>query len=274
MPSSQNLLPVLLNFDIDTYLNPFVPKSILPALPRPISHFLGYRPAPPPDLPPTLITLHATVAAFTTLLLASVISHFAPAIHSLGGPALFASLGAGAVLDLCLLGNPHSQPRPTILGQVLSATVGAAINSAFTHSYGVARAVELEYLSAPLAAALALTAMRLTNTVHPPGGATAILAVTTPGLGWKAVPLVAIGSSVMVAAGCVLNNIGRRWPVWWWTEADLPVRRGGREERYGGDGEKARDEEEGEKRSTEAWRSSGTTEGVGEGICPCCGRGP
>jgi hypothetical protein len=66
--------------------------------------------------------------------------------------------------------------------------------------------------------------MGFTKTVHPPAGATALLAATSPditNLGWFLIPLVLIGSTLMVAVACVINNIQRQFPVYWWTAANL-----------------------------------------------------
>lgn len=66
--------------------------------------------------------------------------------------------------------------------------------------------------------------MGFTKTVHPPAGATALLAATTPeitNLGWFLIPLVLLGSTLMVAVACVVNNIQRQFPIYWWTPADL-----------------------------------------------------
>lgn len=66
--------------------------------------------------------------------------------------------------------------------------------------------------------------MGLTKTVHPPAGATALLCSTTPAieeLGWFLIPLILIGSILLVAVGCVLNNVQRTFPVFWWTPVDL-----------------------------------------------------
>jgi hypothetical protein len=72
--------------------------------------------------------------------------------------------------------------------------------------------------------------MALTNTVHPPGGATAMLAVTDDtvlGLGWFFVPMVLVGSLLLLAAALLINNIQRRYPDYWWT---LEVQRNEAEE--------------------------------------------
>lgn len=62
--------------------------------------------------------------------------------------------------------------------------------------------------------------MGFTKTVHPPAGATALLAVTSNeimDLGWFLVPLILLGSVLMVAVALVVNNLGRRYPVYWWS---------------------------------------------------------
>lgn len=66
--------------------------------------------------------------------------------------------------------------------------------------------------------------MGATKTVHPPAGATALLAATSPeitALGWYLLPLVLLGSTLMLASACVINNIHRRFPIYWWTPIDL-----------------------------------------------------
>ncbi len=66
--------------------------------------------------------------------------------------------------------------------------------------------------------------MLLTNTVHPPGGASAVLAATDPiitAMGWYFVGLVLWGTTLMVMVGLVINNIQRQFPVYWWTPIDL-----------------------------------------------------
>jgi len=101
--------------------------------------------------------------------------------------------------------------------------------------------------------------MGLTNTIHPPAGATALLAATTPEiteLGWFLVPLILLGSVLLVAVGCVTNNIQRQFPVYWWTAADLsrPLeddveRKGENDEQEGGVSERTPSEQDiGEKR--------------------------
>ncbi len=66
--------------------------------------------------------------------------------------------------------------------------------------------------------------MGVTQTVHPPAGATALLAATSPeitALGWNLLALVLLGSVLMLVSACIINNIHRRFPIYWWTPADL-----------------------------------------------------
>ena len=72
--------------------------------------------------------------------------------------------------------------------------------------------------------------MGLTNTIHPPAGATALLAATTQeitDLGWYLLPLVVLGSVVTLVVACLVNNVQRQFPLYWWTERDLAVLQGG-----------------------------------------------
>lgn len=66
--------------------------------------------------------------------------------------------------------------------------------------------------------------MVLTKTIHPPAGATALLASVDPTvsrLGWYLLPLVLLGSILTAVSALIINNIQRQWPVYWWTPADL-----------------------------------------------------
>lgn len=79
-------------------------------------------------------------------------------------------------------------------------------------------------LGGALACALTVGVMVLTNTVHPPAGATSLLAVTnsqTAGLGWFLFPVMLLGIALMQAAALLINNIQRRFPLYWWTSQPL-----------------------------------------------------
>lgn len=66
--------------------------------------------------------------------------------------------------------------------------------------------------------------MGLTKTVHPPAGATALLAVVDDRavqVGWKLIPLALLSCSIMLVVALLLNNIFSRFPLYWWTVAEL-----------------------------------------------------
>lgn len=83
---------------------------------------------------------------------------------------------------------------------------------------------ELRWIGGAVACGAASALMTLTNTVHPPGGATAVLAVVTPqiaAVGWWFVGLILLGSVLMLGVALVLNNIMREYPQFWWTPRDV-----------------------------------------------------
>jgi hypothetical protein len=90
--------------------------------------------------------------------------------------------------------------------------------------------------------------MGFTKTVHPPAGATALLAATSPeisDIGWYLVPLITLGCVLMLAVACVINNIQRTFPMYWWTPVDLSHgKTTDIERRGGGDDEKRHDKGE------------------------------
>lgn len=83
-------------------------------------------------------------------------------------PLLFGPFGASAVL---LFGAPHSplaRPRNVVGGHVLSALVGVTAFQMFGSN---------PLIASGMAVSTAIALMRLTGTLHPPGGATALIAV-------------------------------------------------------------------------------------------------
>lgn len=211
----------LLNFDIDIYLNPFIPPSQLHRLPKPIAHFLGHRthaPTEPPNVLSYLLTFVATVAGLC--LVGGVYNH-APGVAKWSPPPLVASLGASAVLDYNTIRSPLAQPRNMIIGHTLSAIVAVGISKGFQH---YALLPSINWVAAAIACATANLVMSLTNTVHPPGGATAILACIQSdvlAMGWMYVPIILLASVLMCTVACLFNNTLRWYPTYWWTSAEV-----------------------------------------------------
>lgn len=219
MPTLLPYLPAAqdLHIDLDKYLNKIIPPSPLHRLPRPFRRFLGCRESAVPDVGNILVAFWALIGTFAGLVLVTAIFRYSPWIEDHRPPVLIASLGAAAILEYNAIASPLAQPRNALFGHGLSALVGVLIAKAF-NNYGDYD--DLRWITGPLACGLASAAMTLTNTVHPPGGATAVLAVLDPtvhSLGWLFLPFVLIGCALMIAVALLLNNIQRQYPVYWWT---------------------------------------------------------
>ena len=127
---------------------------------------------------------------------------------------MIGSMGASAVLVYGAIKSPFAQPRNLIGGHIISGLVGV------TCFYGLSGNV---LLASAVAVSFATAAMALTRTVHPPGGATALIAV----IGGEKIhhlgflyPLVPAGAGalVLLIIGLIVNNIpgDRRYPEYWW----------------------------------------------------------
>ncbi|KAK4889387.1 hypothetical protein LTR27_011833 [Elasticomyces elasticus] len=212
----------LLNFNIDHYISPIVPRSRLYLLPQPFRHFLGHRKTPHVE-PPTLLQWPLMfIATLAGLTLVAGIYNYAPGIAKLHPPVMIASLGASAILDYNAIRSPLAQPRNVIIGHGLSAIVGVSISKLFQHNPTFF--ADYAWVSGSVGCACASLVMSLTNTVHPPGGATAVLASTEAlavALGWHFVWMMLLASALMTTVACLFNNIIRQYPVYWWTPEDV-----------------------------------------------------
>lgn len=126
---------------------------------------------------------------------------------------LIGSYGASAVLVYGAFRSPLAQPRNLVGGHLLSALVGVLCWQLFH---------EVPWLAQALAVATAIALMHATRTLHPPGGATALIAVIgSPdihAMGFKYVLVPGlVGPLVLLAVGVLVNNIPatRRYPEIW-----------------------------------------------------------
>lgn len=118
---------------------------------------------------------------------------------------LIASFGASSVLIYGAIQSPLAQPRNLIGGHLISAIIGVTIYKILP---------EVIWLTAPLSVALSIVAMQITKTLHPPGGATALIAV----IGSEKIKIlgyfyvlspVLTGSLVLFIVALIFNNIPR-----------------------------------------------------------------
>lgn len=128
-------------------------------------------------------------------------------------PLMIGSFGASAVLLYGAPRSPLAQPRNLVGGHVVSALIGVACWKMF-HAYpGVAQA---------LAVATAIALMHVTRTLHPPGGATALIATLGSAeiqkLGfWYVLMPATLGPLVLLVVALAVNNLPktRRYPEVW-----------------------------------------------------------
>ncbi|GMT42788.1 MAG: membrane protein [bacterium] len=126
---------------------------------------------------------------------------------------IIGSFGASAVLVYAAIKSPLAQPRNLMGGHIISAVLGVFCYKIF----GAA-----PWVAASLAVSFAIAAMLITNTLHPPGGATALIAVigspTIHDLGYfYAVAPVGLGALILLVVALIVNNIApaRRYPEFW-----------------------------------------------------------
>ena len=124
---------------------------------------------------------------------------------------LIGSFGASGVLVYGVIQSPLAQPRNLIGGHVISAIVGVTAAKLFPDTLWLASAV---------AVASAIVFMQITKTLHPPGGATALIAVTgSPAilkLGyWYVISPVLSGAIILLIVALIFNNMtsNRHYPT-------------------------------------------------------------
>ena len=126
---------------------------------------------------------------------------------------IIGSFGASAVLIYGAIKSPLAQPRNLLGGHVFSAVIGVACYQLLgSHMW----------LSSSVAVATAIAIMHVTKTLHPPGGATALIAVIGSAkihnLGYLYVLIpVGLGALIMLLVALLVNNIprSRRYPEFW-----------------------------------------------------------
>jgi len=123
---------------------------------------------------------------------------------------LIGSFGASSVLVYGVIQSPLAQPRNLIGGHLVSALVGVTVLQLLP---------DILWLTAPLAVSLSIVLMQYSKTLHPPGGATALIAVTgsseLKNLGyWYVLSPVLSGAVILLIVALVFNNLtlNRHYP--------------------------------------------------------------
>mmetsp|Transcript_18 Transcript_18/g.41 ORF Transcript_18/g.41 Transcript_18/m.41 type:complete len:380 (+) Transcript_18:86-1225(+) len=157
------------------------------------------------------------ILAFCGILPLSLIHYFflRDLDHSADATMLVGSFGATAVLLYDAYKAPLAQPRNLFGGHLLSALWGMGLRK-WVLPY-------VDWLAPTLAVSGSIFIMDMTETTHPPGGATALIAViggaAIEALGWWYVLIpIGLGVSIMFLVALLGNNIfpGRSYPQYWW----------------------------------------------------------
>lgn len=126
---------------------------------------------------------------------------------------IIGSFGASAVLIYGAVKSPLAQPRNLLGGHIFSALIGVACYQLLTDHL---------WLASSVAVATAIAFMHATKTLHPPGGATALIAVIGSekihdlGYLYALIPA-GSGAVIMLIVALLVNNIPktRRYPEFW-----------------------------------------------------------
>lgn len=124
---------------------------------------------------------------------------------------LIGSFGASSVLVYGLIQSPLAQPRNLVGGHLISALVGVTVAQLLP---------DIIWITAPLAVSQSIVMMQITKTLHPPGGATALIAVIgsekIKSLGfWYVLSPVLTGCLILLITALIFNNVtsNRQYPA-------------------------------------------------------------
>lgn len=124
---------------------------------------------------------------------------------------LIGSFGASSVLIYGAIQSPLAQPRNFIGGHILSAIVGITVSKICPN---------IIWLSAPLAVSFSIIVMQFSKTLHPPGGATALIPIigtekiTSLGYYYVISPVLS-GVIILLITAFIFNNMtkNRSYPT-------------------------------------------------------------
>ncbi|WP_018621496.1 HPP family protein [Spirosoma luteum] len=119
------------------------------------------------------------------------------------GVFLIGSFGASCVLIFGATHSPLAQPRNLVGGHLLASVIGVSIYKLLPDQL---------WLSAALAVSLSIVGMQITKTMHPPAGATALIAnigsdkIKALGFYYVLTPVL-MGVVILLVMALIVNNI-------------------------------------------------------------------
>ena len=155
------------------------------------------------------------VGAFLGIEFVALLGKYMELTSTTGSIFLIGSFGASAILVYGAPMAEFSQPRNLLGGHFVSALVGITVFMIFGAT---------SILAGAIAVSFALVAMHFTRTLHPPGGASALIAVIggekVHALGYMyALCPVLAGTVILLAIALIVNNLpsnpNRHYPVYW-----------------------------------------------------------
>jgi CBS-domain-containing membrane protein len=137
---------------------------------------------------------------------------------------LIGSFGAAAVLMFDAHQSPLAQPWNVVGGQVVSAFVGVSVRKFCTEIVSIGPVVQKA-----LAVSFAIATMDIFDCLHPPGGATSLIAIIGgPGvskMGYMYVLYAGAGAAIMLSVALLFNNLwnSRSYPKYYWSILNDPA---------------------------------------------------
>jgi len=154
------------------------------------------------------------LGSFVGIMLVAWLNHYLT-LESMDEVFLISSFGSSAVL---IYGSPHSssaQPRSLIGGHLLGALIGVSVYQLLPLQM---------FVLAAIAVSLSVFCMQLSNTFHPPAGATALTAVIGShqihDMGFYFILMPVLPSAViLLIVALLVNNLSnddyRHYPRYW-----------------------------------------------------------
>mmetsp|Transcript_26457 Transcript_26457/g.51839 ORF Transcript_26457/g.51839 Transcript_26457/m.51839 type:complete len:411 (+) Transcript_26457:38-1270(+) len=183
-------------------------------------HKLSGTDTEPSPRPPLSDTPFSWLGAFICMALIGLLDTYVtgPVAHM---KLLIPAFGAMSVIVFSNCKAPLAQPINVVLGNTIGGIVGVLVMELLKY-FGLAH---MMWLCAALCVSFTIAVQERTNTVHPPGGATALLYALVPDGGLKFIISPALlGAVIFVIVGVIMNNLSpaRRYPQRWFFD-DAPA---------------------------------------------------
>lgn len=208
----------------DYYLNRFIPNPRYERWPKCVSRWVGYRTGENKQQKPLseIATLFwVMISSFVSMLILESIFRFDDTFRNRHVPTILPSWAASIILVFNAIDSPLAQPRNCFIGTMVSSVIGVCLTKLWlinpeNNNY--------MWLCGALSVAISTVIMRLLNCLHPPAGAAALMPSVTPqvrDLGWYYLLVQLICGPLLLFIACLMNNIARRYPMYWWTPENL-----------------------------------------------------